>query len=247
MDADLTIRVNNTAAAMRNYSDTQDMSEEQVGGLAAGTGLKGLASSDATECKGIVQELIKLVRAGVWVPVEIVIARPFIEHLMLSAIVTVSGRDTGATLFGPADMQISANTSVKTIEGYACFLEATHSHGHTYTFQYRGTGSLPQTRPASATVGARLWILKNSVGRRSVSLRGILPKGWRCKAVFSAEGPKTARLMHMRPSLKTLPFSTCKSRSNIVSIAVAGIRHSSRRRFCSSTTEKQYKSASPVA
>ena len=47
----------------------------------------------------------------------IVIARPFIEHLMHSAVVAVAGRDTGATLFGPADMQISANTQVKTIEG----------------------------------------------------------------------------------------------------------------------------------
>lgn len=56
-----------------------------------------------------------------WMPVEVIIARPFIEHLMMSAVMTVSGRDTGATLFGPADMQISANTSVKTIEGhYTC-------------------------------------------------------------------------------------------------------------------------------
>jgi hypothetical protein len=94
----------------------------------------------------LVKQLIILVKAGVYVPVEIVVARPFIEHLMLSAIVAVSGRDTGATLFGPADMrecygtehcvaltghvpqtdkltnypllaEISANTSVKTIEG----------------------------------------------------------------------------------------------------------------------------------
>ena len=47
----------------------------------------------------------------------IVISRPFIEHMMHSAVVAVAGRDTGATLFGPADMQISANTQVKTIEG----------------------------------------------------------------------------------------------------------------------------------
>ena len=51
--------------------------------------------------------------------IRIVVARPFIEHLMHNAILTVSGRDTGATLFGPADMQLSANTQVKTIEG-AC-------------------------------------------------------------------------------------------------------------------------------
>lgn len=35
-------------------------------------------------------------------PVYIVITRPFIEHLMHSAVVAVAGRDTGATLFGPA-------------------------------------------------------------------------------------------------------------------------------------------------
>lgn len=52
---------------------------------------------------GKAQDLaIALVQAGIWCPCEIVIARPFIEHLMLSAIVTVAGRETGATLFGPA-------------------------------------------------------------------------------------------------------------------------------------------------
>ena len=39
--------------------------------------------------------------------VRIVLARPFIEHLMHNVIMTVAGRDTGATLFGPADMQLS--------------------------------------------------------------------------------------------------------------------------------------------
>lgn len=68
-----------------------------------------------------IAKIIAAVAAGIWMPICITIARPFIEHLMMSAIMTVSGRDTGATLFGPADMQISANTSVKTIEGhYTC-------------------------------------------------------------------------------------------------------------------------------
>ena len=40
--------------------------------------------------------------------IRIVVARPFIEHLMHSVVMAVSGRDTGATLFGPADMQLSA-------------------------------------------------------------------------------------------------------------------------------------------
>ena len=66
-------------------------------------------------------ELIANNKAGVWMPVSLVIARPFIEHRMMSAVLAVAGTDTGATLFGPADMQISANTSVKTIEGhYTC-------------------------------------------------------------------------------------------------------------------------------
>ena len=34
--------------------------------------------------------------------INLVIARPFIEHRMMSAVMTVAGRDTGATLFGPA-------------------------------------------------------------------------------------------------------------------------------------------------
>jgi hypothetical protein len=109
------------------------------------TALKGMPTSTSQECQLVAQAIEEMVAAGVWCPVEIVIARPFIEHLMLSAVVAVAGRDTGATLFGPADMsanlmfkpvpaqcytilvsdttrvcfrrQISANTSVKTIEG----------------------------------------------------------------------------------------------------------------------------------
>jgi len=44
-------------------------------------------------------------------PVCIVLARPFIEHAMLSAVLTVSGGDTGATIFGPSDMQASYDVS----------------------------------------------------------------------------------------------------------------------------------------
>ena len=71
------------------------------------------------------QTLVLLIECGVWVPLHLVIARPFIEHHMLSAIMVVAGKDTGATLFGPADMQISANTAVKVIEGhYTCHTKA---------------------------------------------------------------------------------------------------------------------------
>ena len=63
--------------------------------------------------------LIKtLVSAGVWLPIKLAIARPFIEHSMLSAVMAVAGSDTGNTLFGPADMQLSANTTVKVLEGH---------------------------------------------------------------------------------------------------------------------------------
>ena len=41
--------------------------------------------------------------------VYIVVARPFIEHQMHSAILAVNGADTGVTLFGPSDMQISVS------------------------------------------------------------------------------------------------------------------------------------------
>jgi sulfur transfer complex TusBCD TusB component (DsrH family) len=41
--------------------------------------------------------------------VRIIVARPFIEHAMHNVIMTVAGRDTGATLFGPADMQLSVS------------------------------------------------------------------------------------------------------------------------------------------
>ena len=63
------------------------------------------------------EQLINANATGEYVKMSFVIARPFIEHRMMSAIMAVAGTDTGATLFGPADMQISANTSVKTIEG----------------------------------------------------------------------------------------------------------------------------------
>lgn len=62
--------------------------------------------------------LAQLVSIGVWVPIRLTIARPFIEHVMLSGIIAVTGLDTGATLFGHADMQISADTTVKTIAGH---------------------------------------------------------------------------------------------------------------------------------
>lgn len=112
---------------LADLDDTVNTKCEFNGGKSVGgdDGWKALgeAAKDnkTNSAQAVVTAIKNAVEAGQWVPVEIVIARPFIEHLMLSAVVTVAGRDTGATLFGPADMQISANTSVKTIEGhYTC-------------------------------------------------------------------------------------------------------------------------------
>ena len=49
-------------------------------------------------------QLAEALEKGGYHPVEVIVARPFIEHMMMSAIMTVAGRDTGSTLFGPADM-----------------------------------------------------------------------------------------------------------------------------------------------
>ena len=99
----------------------------ETGMLATTFGLVGLAAAPADK-KACFEALTKYdqtgnagggadVPANVGTP-YIAVTRPFIEHMMHSVILTVSGRDTGATLFGPADMQLSANTQVKTIEGH---------------------------------------------------------------------------------------------------------------------------------
>lgn len=55
-----------------------------------------------TELIPSIEDYVNAAKEGYWLPICITIARPFIEHLMMSAVATVSGRDTGATLFGPA-------------------------------------------------------------------------------------------------------------------------------------------------
>ena len=114
------------ANAKRDYLLRTGLTAEQCNTFARTSGSGSSAKSSwkpikFTSVETACDDIIANVKAGHWMPLCIVIARPFIEHLMMSAIMTVSGRDTGATLFGPADMQISANTSVKTIEGhYTC-------------------------------------------------------------------------------------------------------------------------------
>ena len=96
------------AAAM--YNDGAATINEMWGNKAKGDNAKDAAA--------IIDFYAGKSESGEWLEMSLVIARPFIEHRMMSAVLAVAGRDTGATLFGPADMQISANTSVKTIEGH---------------------------------------------------------------------------------------------------------------------------------
>ena len=116
------------AAAMSNKDfgggDTGTVASADKSAL-AGVIFKALEDGDATPnapigCAkpGYWQVVAALVALGVWIPLGIVLTRPFIEHEMLSAVVMVAGSDTGCTLFGPADMQLSANTTVKVIEGH---------------------------------------------------------------------------------------------------------------------------------
>ena len=56
-----------------------------------------------------IANIMACVQLGVWMPICITIVRPFIEHLMMSTVCTVSGRDTGATLFGSAARPVPAS------------------------------------------------------------------------------------------------------------------------------------------
>jgi len=123
MDALLASGVNE---AVEDFFDVEglDTDDERVMMAMQAKGGPASASDAVTAIKNVLgmskmgkpdtaKNIVAQVAAGKWLPLELVIARPFIEHLMMSAVMTVAGRDTGATLFGPADMQISANTSVK--------------------------------------------------------------------------------------------------------------------------------------
>lgn len=105
--------------------DGNKLTDSGTGGsaIAARVGLKtGIMSVLGTDkfnySYNAFEFLVRLVEIGVWVPLKIVLARPFIEHVMLSAILTKAGTDTGASLFGHADMQIAADVNVKTITGH---------------------------------------------------------------------------------------------------------------------------------
>ena len=83
--------------------------------------IEGISAGNADAVAAALDGIVKMVEDGIWIPLRLVVARPFIEHEMFSAIMMVGGADTGNTLLGPSDFQVSANTTVKTIEGhYTC-------------------------------------------------------------------------------------------------------------------------------
>jgi hypothetical protein len=81
-----------------------------------------IKKSDLQAGSGLtVKKMVDIVATGVYLEICIVIARPFIEHHMLSAVAAVSGRDTGATLYGPADMCVDASSnSNRILNSYHC-------------------------------------------------------------------------------------------------------------------------------
>lgn len=102
------------------------------GGLEAGKTIKQIADSIAD---------------GNWHPVEIIIARPFIEHLMMSAVIAVAGRDTGATLFGPAGKRVRHLALFPCrFNSHACRLFCLHCCSQTCR-----SPPTPRSRPSRAT------------------------------------------------------------------------------------------------
>lgn len=91
----------NTRVAWYDAAMAWQKANERQEALATGVPLDGAnttAAMTAKEVEAYWRE--KAAKANVY----IVIARPFIEHMMHSAVVAVGGKDTGATLFGPAGM-----------------------------------------------------------------------------------------------------------------------------------------------
>ena len=59
--------------------------------------------------------------AGIYVPFNVMLMRPFIEHRMYSAILAKSGYDTGATYFGHSDFQLGDDVVTKVHYGNFTF------------------------------------------------------------------------------------------------------------------------------
>ena len=96
----VTIFVNGGANVTED--ETTGVYVDKASSARTATAAAATTTSRKADRQAQVDAIANAVALGVWVPIEIVIARPFIQHLMLSAIVAVAGSKTGATLFGCA-------------------------------------------------------------------------------------------------------------------------------------------------
>ena len=74
-----------------------EQGRERLGVPATDVSLGGLSAGELGQ-KGSTQKILDEYNGGKWMPIGIVLARPFIEHLMMSAVMAVAGRDTGDAL-----------------------------------------------------------------------------------------------------------------------------------------------------
>ena len=222
------------------YAETTDGGKDFEASCAAGPpsgepayagtadGIRNILKAGRNDGKGgavdpnVANGIKKNIEAGKWLPIEVVIARPFIEHLMMSAIMTVSGRDTGSTLFGPADMQISVSRH--------------------YSNQ---SGSLPVIQTGIEYDSGRLWI-----SRYRDDLKSALESGFRspntclCNSAFSPSGPSNDSEIDVFPWL--VPSSR-RSLSNTLLIAHAGIVHCKNKRSPTWIVDSLKTSTSPTS
>ena len=78
--------------------------------------------TDGSNAADVYRQTLQALNKNMRMAIQIVVARPFIEHMMLSAVVAVAGRDTGATLFGPAGKSLHcALALVSTLPIRPCF------------------------------------------------------------------------------------------------------------------------------
>ena len=127
----------------------------------------------------------------------IVVARPFIEHSMLSAVLAVSGGDTGATIFGPSDMQISVRLNPNFEQDPNALLFMQHRQ-----FLFLFVSFCRPTPLSRRSKGARLQIriLFDCAFLAGVHRRCLLPHS-PCFCVLAATTPATSR--RSSPSTRT--------------------------------------------
>lgn len=65
-----------------------------------------------------IKTMIRMHEADIFVPVDIILARPSMTYNMSSVVIMKAGSDTGETIIGQQDFSMSSNTQDKTLEGF---------------------------------------------------------------------------------------------------------------------------------